>query len=67
MFEFNYLSLLCNMNTLWNIDDTWYKCTTGCDQILRTRTTNLAGLEGDGGMGWGGRGGGRGGGDICFF
>ena len=52
VFEFDFLSLLCDMNTLLKFDDAWYKCRIGGDDVLHTRMTTLEGL------GWG---------DICFF
>ena len=59
VFEFDFLSLLCNTNTLRNIDDAWYKFRIGQDDVLRIRMTTLA-ICGMGG--WGG-----GGGHLLFF
>ena len=66
MFEFNYLSLLCNTNTLWNI---LIILGTNVEQdemkMLHTRMTTLAGF-----WFWGGGGGGGGaefGGTFVFF
>ena len=45
VFEFDFLSLLCNTNTLRDIlMMLFYKCTTGRDDVLRTRMTTSAGL-----------------------
>ena len=45
MFEFDFLSLLCNIPTEY-FDDAWYKCRTGRDDVLRTSMTTLVGLGG---------------------